>query len=226
MKYVIANWKMSLTPTDGQQLLDRLPAHKSLVICPSYPQLSEFRHKHPNHKFGAQDVSAFNAGAYTGEVGAQFLKELGVHYVIIGHNERRTLFSETADILAKKLENSLNAGLTVIFCVGETKEQRPDYTTILAEQLAVLKPHPSANIIVAYEPVWSIGTGIQPTPEEIFAAVGFIKELTHLPVVYGGSVNGDNIAKIAAIQNLDGVLVGSASTKYDELSKILKVICQ
>ena len=168
----------------------------------------------------AQNVHWEPEGAYTGEISAPMLLELGVTGSLVGHSERRQYFGETDQTVALRTRTALAAGLRVIACVGETLEQRERGETedVLRRQLSVLEPHP--NLVLAYEPVWAIGTGLTATPEQAEQAHVFIKSLLDAPVLYGGSVKPDNAATLLAQPAVDGALVGGASLDVDSFKAI------
>lgn len=179
---------------------------------------------------GAQDVSPFGEGAYTGEVTANMLRESGCGFCLVGHSERRQYFAESVEVTAQKLERLLNAGLFPVFCIGETLEQRQQglLAEVLTRQLAplgqVAKP---AKLAVAYEPVWAIGTGLAASPADVVEAHALIRGLIaahgfrSLPLLYGGSVNPGNAQTLAALDDVDGFLVGGASLRPDQFGEIV-----
>ena len=168
----------------------------------------------------AQNVHWEPEGAFTGEVSAPMLRELGVYGAIVGHSERRQLFGETDEGVAKRTRAALNAGLSVIACVGETEAEREAGETddVLRRQVSVLEAED--NLVVAYEPIWAIGTGKTATPEIAQEAHAFIKGLLDVPVLYGGSVNPDNAAELLAQPDVDGALVGGASLDVESFAAI------
>lgn len=175
------------------------------------------------YKLAGQDCSQFDLGAFTGEIPANMLRDIGVRQVILGHSERRHKNHESNKVLEKKLEMALNAKLDVIFCVGETLEQRKDTKEVINEQMTMLKESMKVNI--AYEPVYAIGTGVVPTNEEIRDTLSFIKsemkkKMVVGKVLYGGSVTKDNIRELCKIENVEGFLVGGASLKEEFLQII------
>src|SRR5581483_6114674 len=161
-------------------------------------------------------------GAYTGEISPPMLLELGVAGSLVGHSERRQYFGETDDTVARRARAALDAGLQVIACVGETRGERETGETedVLRRQLSVLEPHPA--LVLAYEPVWAIGTGLTATPEMAQDAHAFIKSLLAAPVLYGGSVKPDNAGALLAQPDVDGALVGGASLEVESF----KAICE
>ena len=179
---------------------------------------------------GAQDVSAHDKGAYTGEVSAAMLADAGARYVIVGHSERRQYHGETNDIVREKATAALNAGLTPIICVGETMAEKQAGKTMAIIESGVresVPTNPAGAVIVAYEPRWAIGAGLTPTDAEIADAHTLIADtlksmgLVGTPVLYGASVKGSNAAQIMGIAHVDGVLVGGASLKPDDFIPII-----
>src|SRR6266498_2075850 len=170
----------------------------------------------------AQNVHWEAEGAYTGEISAPMLRELGVYGTIVGHSERRQYFGETDETVARRAEAALAAGLEVIACVGETEEQRERGETedVLRRQVSVLPD--DDGLVVAYEPVWAIGTGKTATPEIAQDAHTFVKSLLDRPVLYGGSVKPDNAGELLAQQDVDGALVGGASLDVDSFAAICR----
>src|SRR6476620_1605044 len=168
----------------------------------------------------AQNVHWEPEGAFTGEVSAPMLRELGVYGAIVGHSERRQFFGETDEDVAKRARAALDAGLSVIACVGETDAEREAGETedVLRRQLSVLEAED--NLVIAYEPVWAIGTGKTATPEMAQEAHAFIKGLIDAPVLYGGSVKPDNAAELLAQSDVDGALVGGASLDVESFAAI------
>jgi triosephosphate isomerase len=168
----------------------------------------------------AQNVHWEAEGAFTGEISAPMLRELGAYGAIVGHSERRQFFGETDETTAKRARTALAAGLSVIACVGETEAEREAGETedVLRRQLSVLEAED--NLVIAYEPVWAIGTGKTATPEMAQEAHALIKSLLDVPVIYGGSVKPENAAEILAQQAVDGALVGGASLDVESFSAI------
>jgi triosephosphate isomerase len=211
---IAGNWKMYRGPElDGLKGLDA-------IVCPPYTRLREC--VEAGLTTYAQNVHWEPEGAYTGEISAPMLLELGVTGSLAGHSERRQYFGDTDETVAKRTRAALEAGLKVIACVGETLAEREGEETedVLRRQLSVLEPHPS--LVLAYEPVWAIGTGLTATPEMAQEAHEFIKSLLPAPVLYGGSVKPDNAAALLAQPDVDGALVGGASLDVDSF----KAICQ
>lgn len=207
-----------------------------LVICPPFLFIEEVGLKIKKAKLGAQDLFWENlGGAFTGEVSAEELKSLGVGYVIIGHSERRKNVGETDEMVAKKMDAALKAGLKPILCVGEPREIRDKGKTkeFVENQLRIDLSKiitDSAEIIVAYEPIWAIGTGNPDTPENMSNMVKFIKELLvklgsklRVHIIYGGSVTSVNAESFFQHREIEGALVGGASLKGDEITKIVEI---
>ncbi len=245
-KAVIAgNWKMNNTPSQTTALINEMKplvadADCDVVLCVPYidiPAAVEAA-KGSNIKIGAENVHFKASGAYTGEVSTDMLKEAGVEYVVIGHSERRTYFGETDQTVNLRSLAALNAGLKAIICVGETLEQRElGYTeTLLKFQtkmaLTNVKPEQLKNVIIAYEPVWAIGTGVTATADQADEGNGFVRaaiaeaygeELAEtVTVQYGGSMNAKNADELVSKVNVDGGLIGGASLKAQDFSVIVK----
>jgi triosephosphate isomerase (TIM) len=195
-----------------------------VVVCPPFTSLASAVGVLADTDIGvfAQNVHWAPEGAYTGEISAGMLQELGVYGSIVGHSERRQLFGETDETVARRVRAALDAGLDVIACVGETEAEREAGETeaVLARQLAVLAP--DEKLVLAYEPVWAIGTGKTATPELAQEAHAFIKSLRDLPVLYGGSVKPENAAELCAQPAVDGALVGGASLDVDSFAAICR----
>ena len=183
---------------------------------------------------GSQDISAYPGGAYTGEVNVGMLKDFSCSHAILGHSERRTHFAETEESLSAKVSQCVGAGVTPIFCVGETLDERDNIAAVLQTQMSpllqVLGQNPDADVVVAYEPVWAIGTGQAATPQIADDAHQILKSQLEavnpqlkqrIKVVYGGSVTPDNAKDFTAMPNIDGLLVGGASLKAASMLQIL-----
>jgi len=188
------------------------------VVCPPFTRLRDC--VEAGLTTYAQNVHWEPEGAFTGEISAPMLLELGIAGTLVGHSERRQYFGETDEGVALRTRAALDAGLTVIACVGETLEQREAGETedVLRRQVSVLEPH--ERLVVAYEPVWAIGTGRTATPEIAQEAHELIKSLLDVPVLYGGSVKPDNAAGLFAQPDVDGALVGGASLDVDSFRAI------
>ena len=238
-----ANWKMHKTVAETEAFLDALlprvaglgPAE--LVVCPPYPSLAAAvaRCAGSGVRVAAQNMHSEPEGPFTGEIAAPMLTELGVDAVVLGHSERRRLFGESDEALARKVPAALEARLTPILCVGETDAERDAEQTeaVLRRQLeADLAKAPDgtlAEIVIAYEPVWAIGTGRNATPDQAADAIAFIRSLVAqrddaagkaVRILYGGSVKPGNAAEILGQDGIDGALVGGASLDPDDFSAI------
>jgi len=217
---VFVNHKMNLDIDDVHEYLRKLKNVKDkVVILPTSIYLPYFINE--NFSVGIQDIYCKDYGAYTGEVSPNQAKKLGVKYAMIGHSERRKYFDEENDFIYKKVKAALKSGLTVLLCVGEREHERDEVFDVLKKQLSVIDD--TDNVIVSYEPVWSIGNGKIPSNEEIKKVVKYIKSCYNVKVLYGGSVNEHNIATLSEVKELDGFLVGSAALDPDRLLKILEV---
>jgi triosephosphate isomerase (TIM) len=217
---IAANWKMYKGPHATREFLARFqpPVGVDVVICPPFTSLREAVAS--GRTVYAQNVHWEPEGAFTGEISATMLEELGVDGAVVGHSERRQYFGETDETVGRRARAALGAGMGVIACIGETAREREDGSTesVLRRQLAVLEPHP--RLVVAYEPVWAIGTGKTATPEIAQEAHAFIKSLVDVPVLYGGSVKADNAAALLAQPAIDGALVGGASLEVQSFTAI------
>lgn len=242
-KFIVANWKMHKTVREALAFLDEfIPITKGLNgreigIAPTFICIESVGKALINTsiKLCAQNAFYENKGAYTGEVSPAMLKDCGVEYVIIGHSERRKYFYENDDIINKKIHACIKEGLKVIFCIGETFEDRQNNKTmeILKTQIrnGLLEINSPEALTIAYEPVWAIGTGVVATEEQIKQSHLFIrnqlKEIygeraNEVRILYGGSVTPENIKSIMAIDNVEGVLVGGASLDPLKFAKIVK----
>ena len=221
---IVANWKMNKTRAEALAFRDSfLPQAAALggveiAIAPPYPFLTDLGAPEGRWSLAGQDCSAEARGAFTGEVSAEMLASCGCRYVIVGHSERRKHFHESGALLAGKLRRAREAGLVPIFCIGETLEERREGLTreVLRRQIEAAENHPSsAPLVVAYEPVWAIGTGQNATPEQAEESIADIRALfpgrPDLAVLYGGSVTGDNAAELGSREGISGFLVGGAS---------------
>ncbi len=211
MKLIAGNWKLFKGPAETRAFLAAFdpPAGVEAVVCPPYVSLAAAVES--GRTIYAQNVHWAAEGAFTGEISAGMLLELGVAGAIVGHSERRQFFGETDETVRLRCEAALAAGLGVIACVGELEAEREAGETeaVLARQVAVLPRH--ERLVIAYEPVWAIGTGKTATPETAREAHAFIKSLHETRVLYGGSVKPDNAAELLAQPGVDGALVGGAS---------------
>lgn len=215
-KIIIANWKMNPdSPEEAVKIFNEIKVGS--VVCPPFTFIPLLK----NGVLGGQDLFWEEKGAYTGEVSALMLKNLGCKYVIVGHSERRKYFNETDESVNKKLKSAVSAGLIPIFCVGETEEERNAGRAkeVVERQI---RAGVEGEIIIAYEPVWAIGTGNACGVDDAKEMLEFIKTIKNVPVVYGGSVNGNNAKSYVKDAGYDGLLVGGASLKPDEFLKIIK----
>ena len=234
-RLVAGNWKMHGSRASNRALLDTLVGaldRKSPVevaVCPPYPYLEQVSAllAGTSIAWGAQNISDHAQGAYTGEVSAAMIKEFGCRYAIVGHSERRQLFRESDAQVAAKFAAAQAVGITPILCVGETLEEREAGRTeeVVARQLgAVLKSTDFGNAVLAYEPVWAIGTGRNATPEQAQAVHAFLRARlsADVRILYGGSVKGNNAAAIFAMPDVDGGLIGGASLAAKEFLEIVR----
>lgn len=237
-KIFIANWKMRLdykASIKEAKAFARsfVNAKERVVLCPDFSVLGEVREiiKRAKISLGAQNCSAYISGAYTGEMSARNLKQLGVEYVIIGHSERRTYFQETDDLINKKVLAAISAKLKPILCVGETAaEKKKKLTkTVIKRQLKAGLKNVSASLIIAYEPVWAIGSGQIIKADEAQEIHAYIKREAgqilkkDVKVIYGGSVNASQAPAFSGLKDIDGFLVGGASLKAADFYNICKI---
>ena len=244
-KIIAGNWKMNKTPTETKAFLEELKpvvAGKTgcdVIVCVPFVDLPTAVDacKGTNIKVGAQNVHFAPNGAYTGEVSAAMLVDLGVQYVIIGHSERRQYFAETDETVNMRTKAALEAGLKVILCVGELEKEREQGITaeILGKQTKVdlmgVTAEQMKNVIIAYEPVWAIGTGKVATTEQADEACGVVRSVVaemfgkdvadKTAVQYGGSMNAKNCAELLKCENVDGGLIGGASLKSADFGIIV-----
>ncbi len=217
---IAANWKMYKGPREARAFGDAFSAPEGVeaVICPPYVSLTAALES--DHAVFAQNVHWADEGAFTGEISAPMLLELGVQGSIVGHSERRQHFGETDETVRLRTEHALEAGLRVIACVGELEHERERGETedVLRRQVSVLSHHD--NLVIAYEPVWAIGTGKTATPEQAQEAHALIKGLLDVPVLYGGSVKPDNVVELLSQGHVDGALVGGASLEVESFTAI------
>ena len=209
--------------------LDETPEEREIILCVPFTTLGNLsKNMHGSRlRLGAQNVHWEDAGAYTGEISGPMLTELGVRYVIVGHSERRQFFGETDETVNRRLKAAQKHGLTPILCVGETKQQRDGGETenhIIGQLEKDLVDVDQNNLIVAYEPIWAIGTGDTCEAKEANRVVGLIRQQlsnADVPIQYGGSVKPDNIDEIMAQPEIDGVLVGGASLEPASFARIV-----
>jgi triosephosphate isomerase len=242
---IIANWKMNGSLLANSKLLTAMlkfsnTANTEIVICPPFPYLHQVKEYilGSKIKLGAQNVNENNGGAFTGEVSAEMLKEFYCRYVLIGHSERRALFQESNGLIAKKVTQVIDAGITPVLCIGESLAQREkgDVKAVILEQLSCvindigLKKFKS--VVIAYEPIWAIGTGQTASPEQAQVVHRMIRQYLYgldpilskeITILYGGSVNEINAAELIAQKDINGFLVGGASLKPDSFETICKL---
>ncbi len=227
---IAGNWKMHKGPEETaafcRALRDQLEwvDGVDVAVCPPFVSLSAAVQALAGTDIAvaAQNVHWEVEGAFTGEISAPMLFELGVYGAIVGHSERRQLFGETDEGVARRAAAALEAGLWVIACVGETEAERDAGETenVLRRQVAPLEAH--EQLVIAYEPVWAIGTGRTATPEQAQDAQGFLRGLIDVPILYGGSVKPENAAELLAKPDVDGALVGGASLEAASFTAICK----
>ena len=224
MNLFVANWKMNLLRPDAQRYSEALgrrigngPLEVELVVAPAFPLFDAARDRAGRWSLAAQNVASESEGAYTGEVSAGMLADAGCRYVIVGHSERRRLFAEDGPMLSRKLARCREKGLIPIYCVGETEAERAAglSTAILTRQVEALARDPEeAPLVLAYEPVWAIGTGKAATPEDCRTACNHVSRLLpqrpDLRILYGGSVTPGNASEILTGGGVDGFLLGGA----------------
>ncbi len=244
-KVIAGNWKMNMLPNEAINFIEEFaPLVKDtkheVILCVPYTNLFYclLNIQGTNIKIGAQNMHWEESGAYTGEVSGQMLKSIGVEYVIIGHSERRQYFAETDETVNKKIKSALNVGLKPIVCVGETLEQREKGITeqVITNQVEKafegIETTDLEKIIIAYEPIWAIGTGKTATKEDANNTIMQIRkklaekygqnEANGVIIQYGGSVKSSNAKELFEMSDIDGGLVGGASLKAEEFSKIVK----
>ncbi len=252
-QYVIGNWKLNGSRSENAALLKKIQHHYSsdyaldgdqveVVVCPPTVYLQEvnaiLKQGNTDIKVGAQTASEYASGAYTGEVSPVMLREIGCEYVLVGHSERRTLYGEDDAQVAKKVSSTLSEGLTPVLCIGETLDEYE-----LGETAAVVSQHvlsviaevgieKFANVVIAYEPVWAIGTGKVATPETVQSVHRVIRELLseqgqgvarNVSILYGGSVNAGNAAQLFAQEDVDGALIGGASLDPQQFATVCNI---
>jgi triosephosphate isomerase len=225
---IAGNWKMYKGPAEAAEFCLRLREQDltgvDVVVCPPYVSLAVSVQLLAGTEVAvaAQNVHWEQEGPYTGEISAGMLLELGVYGAIVGHSERRQYFGDTDEITAQRARAALSAGLFVIACVGETEEEREGGVTedVLRRQVSLFEP--DDNLVIAYEPVWAIGTGKTATPDMAQEAHAFIKSVLDVPVIYGGSVKPDNAEELLCRPDVDGALVGGASLELESFMAICR----
>lgn len=254
-KLIIANWKLNPATEKEAVKLAKESDLSDLIICPPFTYLEAVAKVLKKAKLGAQDLFWEEKGAYTGEVSGTQLKDAGAEYVIIGHSERRQNMGETDEMVAKKIEAAVRDGLAPILCVGETRAERDAGKTkeVVGRELKIglslvktlhLKPHTLNPIVIAYEPIWAVGSGHPDTPEDMLEMVQFIKNqlisyagatvsefknssthqlINSSKIIYGGSVTSQNAQSFLKQKEIAGALVGSASLNSKEIKKIVEI---
>jgi triosephosphate isomerase len=243
-KIVAGNWKMNTLLKDGMELakaVEKLEKEKTsdalVIIAPPFTHLSRVKELIEGVKLAAQNCASEEAGAYTGEVSPGMLKSVGVEYVILGHSERRAYYGEDDELLNKKMKLALSKGLKPIFCCGEVLEEREagKLFDVIREQISVglkdLTREDMAHVVIAYEPVWAIGTGVVASPEQAQEMHKFIRDLLaglfdkevadNMTLLYGGSCKPSNAAELFANADVDGGLIGGASLKAEDFLGIV-----
>lgn len=242
---IAGNWKMNKTPAEAKALIEEAKpllekADCGVIMCVPFVDLCTALEatKGTNIKIGAQNCHFEKSGAFTGEISAPMLKEMGVEYVILGHSERRTYFGDTDETVAKRLKAALENGLKGILCVGEYKEQREQGITaeLVAMQVKIalggLSAEQVKNVIIAYEPIWAIGTGLTATADQADEVCKIIRDTVAglygrkiadgMTIQYGGSMNAKNAAELLSKENVDGGLIGGASLKAPDFAAIVE----
>lgn len=239
---IAGNWKMNKTAAEAKTLIEELKplvarARAEVVVCVPFTDLEVVGEALAGSKIhlGAQNVAWADKGAFTGEISAAMLKELGVEYVIIGHSERRQYFGETDESVNKRIKQALANDLKPIVCVGETLTEREKNRTkrVLKKQVvgALEGIEDLSDVVIAYEPVWAIGTGKTATKEDANLTIGYIRRVVSqlygkevaktLRIQYGGSMNPGNAKELMSMRNIDGGLIGGASLKAEDFSKVV-----
>ena len=237
-KYCVANWKMNFTAAEGSEFIHALNikdlnnTQTQIILCPAFTSLFSMvsEAKDGAVAIGAQNMYHEDSGAYTGEVSASMLNETNIKYVILGHSERRHIFGETDEMINLKMHQALNNKIIPILCIGETIEERESNNTfsVLESQLKKGLNNINGECLIAYEPVWAIGTGLSATAHIVNETHGQIRSILSTmgwnndkcPLLYGGSVSPDNAKELSAIENVDGFLIGGASLDVEKFYKI------
>ena len=241
---VAGNWKMNASKETVNTLIEGIlsgmnEASSEVIVCAPFPYLSQVESliQGSSLMLGAQNLNVNSAGAHTGEVSADMIKDFGAQHVIVGHSERRSLYAETNAIVAEKTKAAIDAGLTPLLCVGETLEDRESGNTeaIVEEQINavidLIGIEAFDQVIIAYEPVWAIGTGLTASPEQAQTVHLFIRNLLanssekiakRTPILYGGSMNAANAADLISCSDIDGGLIGGAALKAEDFLQICK----
>ncbi len=241
---VAGNWKMNASKETVNTLVMGILAGMSdveskVIVCVPSPYMSQVEAliTHSQLNLGAQDLNVNASGAFTGEVSAGMIKDFGAQYVVVGHSERRSMHEETDEVVANKVQVALDNGLTPLFCIGETLEEREagNMESVVTRQIQAVIDLSGIdafkNIIIAYEPVWAIGTGVTATPQQAQDAHEFIRSMLasndadiaqSTPILYGGSMNPGNAVELIGCKDIDGGLIGGASLKAEDFLQICK----
>ncbi len=237
---IAGNWKMNLIDNIEPVIENNKNRNLDILVCPPFVYLQKYAGilEGTSIQLGAQNAYYEDNGAFTGETSYEFLKDFNVNYVIIGHSERRHKFHEDDDLINKKVKIGIEKGFNIILCVGEKEEDRNmnKQNTVVGSQIEIALggiENNFENIIIAYEPVWAIGTGKTATPFDAEEMHRFIREKVaeiagkniaqNLRILYGGSVKEDNVKDMIRQDNIDGVLIGGASLKYEKFNKIIEI---
>lgn len=240
-KYLIGNWKMNLLPDAASDLVKKYDQHIQQInssevvvgVAPTNLAFQNVRNSSEHVWVGGQNAFFEESGAFTGDVSAQMLKSLAADFCLVGHSERRSVFNEAQSLITARAEGVLDVGLKLVYCFGETKEERDsgNFQRVIQEQLLpvldLVNASNSSQLILAYEPVWAIGTGDVASIGDIINAETEITKITEgsdskdAPLLYGGSVNSDNFSDIFAINGIDGALVGGASLKPQQFISLI-----
>ena len=246
-KVIAGNWKMNKLPNEAMKFIEDLAplvnnTDVEVILCPPYIDLfySLLTAQDTKIKIGAQNMHWKNSGAYTGEVAPEMLKSINVEYVIIGHSERRQYYNETDEDVAKKVKSAIETNLKPIICVGETLEQREngEDALVITRQteiaLSLLNKSDIEKVIIAYEPIWAIGTGKTATPDDANNSIKCIRKkiadlfgnevADNIIIQYGGSVKPDNAKELFSMSDIDGALVGGASLNVEDFIKIIEAM--
>ena len=241
---VAGNWKMNASKESVNSLINGIlsgmnEVSSDVIVCAPFPYLSQVESliNGSNLMLGAQNLNVNSGGAFTGEVSADMIMDFGAQHVIVGHSERRSLYGETSAVVAEKTKAAIDAGLIPLLCIGESLEEREsgNTETVVAEQLnaviSLLGIDAFDGVIIAYEPVWAIGTGLTATPEQAQSVHLFIRNLLAVnsksiaqktPILYGGSMNAGNASDLISCADIDGGLIGGAALKADDFLQICK----
>lgn len=236
-KYCVANWKMNFNSQQGKEFISSLNSkdlnngQSQIILCPSFTSIFSIvdASKNSTIRIGAQNMHFENSGAFTGEISANMLNELGVNFVILGHSERRHIFGESDKMIQSKMIQSIENGLIPILCIGEKLSDRESGNTkkVLRSQLEFGLENVSGEYIIAYEPVWAIGTGKSATSEMVAETHGLIRNILadlsiddNVSLLYGGSVSPENASQLSAVQYVDGFLIGGASLDVEKFYNI------